>query len=182
MTQATKKNISRVLSVLWYAFLLLLALVLVSITVSRARGEVPNVFGFSIMRIASGSMEQEIPTDSYILIRKVAPEDVRKNDIICFYSEDPLILGRPNTHRVVADPIPTEDGFTYVTKGDANALEDKIPARSARLIGRYVKSLPILTAVAGFFTTHVMLVVLIFMQVACVGMVVFTVLKKKTHS
>ena len=128
-------------SIVWWVILILLFALLVNIFASKMMGKVPTVFGYSIMNIVSGSMEDEIPAGSYILIKRTAAENIKKDDIICFYSTDQTIYGMPNTHRVVADPIVTEDGIEFITKGDANPINDKETAKSDRVIGVYVKTL-----------------------------------------
>lgn len=167
-------NFKKIGSALWYVFLGFMFLVLVSIFVSRMQGDVPRVFGFSIMKISSGSMEDTIPTGAHILIKKTAPEDIKKGDIICFYSEDPKIYGYPNTHRVIEDPIKTDSGYEYVTQGDFNPLKDEVTAKGDKLIGRYVIKLTFLTAITDFFTTKFMLVCMVTVQLACICLFMFT--------
>lgn len=167
-------NFKKIGSALWYVFLGFMFLVLVSIFVSRMQGDVPRVFGFSIMKISSGSMEDTIPTGAHILIKKTAPEDIKKGDIICFYSEDPKIYGYPNTHRVIEDPIKTDSGYEYVTQGDFNSLKDEVTAKGDKLIGKYVMQLTFLTAITDFFTTKFMLVCMVTVQLACICLFMFT--------
>ena len=167
-------NFKKIGSALWYVFLGFMFLVLVSIFISRMQGDVPRVFGFSIMKISSGSMEDTIPTGAHILIKKTAPEDIKKGDIICFYSEDPKIYGYPNTHRVIEDPIKTDSGYEYVTQGDFNPLKDEGTAKGDKLIGKYVIKLTFLTAITDFFTTKFMLVCMVTVQLACICLFMFT--------
>ena len=167
-------NFKKIGSALWYVFLGFMFLVLVSIFISRMQGDVPRVFGFSIMKISSGSMEDTIPTGAHILIKKTAPEDIKKGDIICFYSEDPKIYGYPNTHRVIEDPIKTDSGYEYVTQGDFNPLKDEVTAKGDKLIGKYVIKLTFLTAITDFFTTKFMLVCMVTVQLACICLFMFT--------
>ena len=167
-------NFKKIGSALWYVFLGFMFLVLVSIFISRMQGDVPRVFGFSIMKISSGSMEDTIPTGAHILIKKTAPEDIKKDDIICFYSEDPKIYGYPNTHRVIEDPIKTDSGYEYVTQGDFNPLKDEVTAKGDKLIGKYVMQLTFLTAITDFFTTKFMLVCMVTVQLACICLFMFT--------
>ena len=141
--QKTKviKIVKLTLSTLWWVVLVLLALLLMSILGAKLRGEVPKVFGYSVMHIISNSMGETIPEGSYILIKETDPEDIKKDDIICFLSDDPTIYGFPNTHRVVEEPIITEGGIEFVTRGDANHGNDTVTAKSDRLVGRYVKTM-----------------------------------------
>lgn len=97
-------------------------------------GQAPHLFGHSMFRISSGSMEPTIHVDSLVVVKDVKPEDVQVDDVITFYSDDPVLQGFPNTHRV--KDIVNEDGHLYyVTKGDANVIEDTYRADSQKLIG-----------------------------------------------
>ncbi|MBQ8719494.1 MAG: signal peptidase I [Clostridia bacterium] len=168
-----------VLSALWWAALVLLAMLLVNIIGAKMRGEVPRVFGYSIMNIVSGSMEEKIPAGSYILIESVDPADVKVDDIICFYSDDPSIKGYPNTHRVVADPIVNSDGsFEFVTRGDANLKNDDYTAKGDRLIGRYVRTLDGFGSFVSWLTGKGMIFVMIALFALTVGMSAYTVVVK----
>lgn len=165
----TKKNVKKYLQIslssLWWCAIILLAILLTNIFVARINGRVPSVFGYSIMNITTGSMEDEIPVGSYILVKKTAPEDIEENDIICFYSDDPSIYGMPNTHRVVDEPRRTENGFEYTTRGDSNHADDAYPARSERLIGKYVKTLTVFSRVLEFISTKSVLFIIVVVQI-----------------
>lgn len=143
------KKISGVLKIVatvfwWIATVSLVALILV-IMGAKIKGRVPYLFGYSVMNIVSGSMEDKIPAGTYILIKKTDASDIQRGDIICFYSDDPNIKGYPNTHTVIEDPIYGENGIEFVTKGDANLLKDDYTAKGDKLIGKYVKNLDGLT-------------------------------------
>jgi signal peptidase I len=124
-------------------------------------------------------MEDEIPTGSYILVVRTDAAKIKRDDVICFYSSDPSIYGYPNTHRVIEDPIKTDTGYEFVTKGDANPKADDYNASSERLIGKYVKTLTVLTAVANFVTGNYTLLFIMGIQIATATMVVFTILKRR---
>ena len=174
--QSNKKSIvSTILSVAWWCVLALLFLLLVSILGAKIKGEVPSVFGYSVINIISESMEDEIPQGSYILIKKVSPEEVKRDDIICFYSTDPTIYGMPNTHRVVEDPIITGDTVEFITKGDANPVADTETAKGDLLIGVYVKNIDALTSFAKALEGNTLLILFIVIQVCLVSMAVYSI-------
>ncbi len=171
------KIIKYCLSALWWLAVILLAVLLINIIGAKARGEVPKVFGYSVMRIITGSMEDTIPTGTYILIRETAPEDVKEGDIISFYSEEHAIYGMPNTHRVKGI-VETGDRLEFITRGDANPSNDTVNAKGERLIGVYVCSLDLLGDFTSFLNNGGMLWIMIILWVLCLFMIGFTVLKK----
>lgn len=179
-----KSALGITLSALWWSAVVLLILLLVNILGAKMTGNVPRVFGYSIMNIVSGSMEDEIPKGSYILIKKVEPEKVKRGDVICFYSTDPQIYGLPNTHRVVEEPINNNGSIEFVTRGDANPINDKETAKGENLIGVYVKRLDTLTAFSNALKGNMMIFVIIGLQTCMFGMAVYavTALRKNKNS
>lgn len=110
--------------------------VLLSVVLTPA-GQVPQVLGYSVFRVMTGSMEPEIREDSLLVVQKTPPEDIAPGDIISFFSPDPMLEGAVNTHRVVR--IEKENGRTqFITKGDANVIEDTYPTDASALVGRVV--------------------------------------------
>ena len=166
-------------SVLWWLIVAGIAVMMFSIIGAKIRGRVPSVFGYSVMNIISGSMGEEMPTGSYILVKRIDAEKIKENDIICFYSDDPAIYGIPNTHRVVAPPIRTESGMEFVTKGDESADNDAVTAKGDRLVGIYVKRLYGLERLADALDGGVMMVIIIVMQAAVIAMLVVSVIKSR---
>ncbi len=145
-------------TLLWWGALLLTVAAVVVCLSAHFRGEVPRLFGYSVLHIVSDSMEPTIEQDSYILIKKCDPAEVGADDIICFYSTDPQIYGYPNTHRVVEEPTVENGEYRYVTQGDKGTLPDTYPAEGDRLIGLYVRDLGLLTAVMHFVGRHLIAV------------------------
>lgn len=110
--------------------------VLLSVVLTPA-GQVPQVLGYSVFRVMTGSMEPEIRSDSLLVVKKIPPEDIAPGDVISFFSPDPVLEGAVNTHRVVR--VEKENGRTqFITKGDANVIEDTYPTDASALVGRVV--------------------------------------------
>lgn len=183
MTANNKKKLIKTIRLsavtAWWCVLVLLFVLLVNIFGAKLLGKVPSVFGYSVMNIISGSMEDEIPKGSYILIKKQDAEEVERGDIICFYSSDPLIYGMPNTHRVV-DIIEGEQ-IEFVTRGDANLGEDKVTAKGENLIGVYVKRLDGLTAFSDFLKGNMLICILIGLQICTVSMFCYAIVAAKKN-
>lgn len=168
-----------VLTGLWWLALLLGAVLIISFISAHSRGEVPRIGKYAVMHIVSQSMEPSIEQGTYILVKQVPPEEIKKGDVICFYSNDPTIYGCPNTHRVVEEPY-TEGGELYfITQGDKNLIPDKYPAQGDRLIGVWVANLSGVTAFLGFVTKHFMWIFASLLLLCVVAMLVVNT--KKTN-
>lgn len=139
----------KTLSVFLYILTALLLALAVFLTYTKLSGKVPFLFDYSLFQVVSPSMEDTIPTGSYILIRQAPPDTVREGDVISFYSSDPAIFRQINTHRVVR--IEGEgESLNFVTKGDNNASEDayKVPRRD--VVGVYQLNVPFLSVIGSF--------------------------------
>ncbi len=175
------KTIKRIFSALWWLLVVLLVLLLVNVLGAKFRGEVPSILGYSVMQVVSGSMEDTIKTGEYILVKKTEPEKIEVNNIISFYSDERVIYGLPNTHRVV-DIIETENGREFVTRGDANISVDSVNAREDRLIGVYVGTLTFLGDFTAFLNGGGMLAIIAILWLATFIMIGYTMYKKLKES
>lgn len=171
--------VKKIIGVIWWVLIIGLGLLMFSIIGAKMRGEVPRIGGYSIMKIISGSMEDEIPEGSYILIREIDPAEVGEGDIITFYSSDYMIYGLPNTHRVVEPPIVTDEGIEFVTKGDANPINDKVTAKGEDLIGIYVRRLDGLTKFSDALEGGGMFIIMIVLEAFIFAMAAMMFLKNK---
>ncbi len=178
MEKRKNKVVKTVMSVLWWAAVILLCLLLITVLSAKLRGEVPRVFGFSVMRIVSGSMEPKIPTGTYILVRAADPEEVKAGDIISFYSRDPAIYGLPNTHSVV-EIVQEGDALSFVTKGAANAVADRVRAEGEDLIGIHVCNLNGLTHLSALMAGKGMFAVVLVLWISAFGMIAYSMVKRR---
>lgn len=157
-------------------FVIVLALVAM-LFISKFTGKVFFVGDRTAVWILTDSMDDEIPPQTYILIEKADPATVEVDDIITFYSDDPVLDGSLNTHRVVEV---IDGGREFVTKGDNNLAEDKYNAKGDKLVGVYVDDIPFLTALGRFFAKPYGLAITIGLIILLsVGVYLPELLKKK---
>lgn len=156
-----------------YSVLILLLVVLVLYLVfARLTGKVPTFFGYSVVRIVTPSMDPKIPVGSFVLIKRISPEEVEVGDIITFYTDDPdpLVAGKTITHRVLS--ISENNGqYVFQTKGDntaTNPVPDAYPARGERLVGRYVAGMLPVTAVVTLFREHLPVAILMLLAIPAI--------------
>ena len=108
---------------------------------------VPQLMGYQVYNVVSGSMEPEIPVGSVIYVQEAAPETIEEGEVIAFRSEDSVIA-----HRVVKNQRVEGE---IRTKGDANAGEDMHAIAYYAVLGRVVKHYPMLGAVMEIYTSTV---------------------------
>ena len=104
------------------------------------------------MIILTDSMKPVFEAGDLIICHTAEPEEVEKGDIICFY--DPAGNGTSTvTHRVEEVTTDTDGKIAWVTKGDANNIEDMQPVPAENLVGIYRSRIPGLGNVAMFMQT-----------------------------
>lgn len=131
-----KRWIFRLLNV--GAVTLIIASIFVLLTVVMTpQGEVPKIFGLSVLRVMTGSMEPEIPENAVLLVQETEVEAIQPGDVITFFSPDPSLNGALNTHRVQRIEQ-RNDQLCFITKGDANILEDQQPVTPDMLVGKVI--------------------------------------------
>ena len=120
------------------AIVLIVASLFVLLTVVMTpSGQVPQVMGFSILQVLTGSMEPTIPEGSMLLIQETDPKSLQPGDIISFFSPDPSLDGALNTHRI-QQVVAESDTLEFITKGDANFLEDQQPVAAQQVVGKVI--------------------------------------------
>lgn len=86
--------------------------VLISVLVSKYRGETPQIFGYQFYSVKSASMSPTLKVGSVILSKIPMDASVLEvGDIVTFKHEDAII-----THRIIE--VIKKDNVLYRTKGD----------------------------------------------------------------
>ena len=124
-----KKNkvfriIKLIKNIICWTLIAVLVFTLVVFFMSRINGSTPSVFGYSIFRVSSGSMEPELMVGDIILDKTVDnPKDLKVGDVITFKSSDygDMLV----THKVIKAPYEENGKLMLQTKGIANEVEDK---------------------------------------------------------
>lgn len=100
---------------------------------------IPRLFGLGIYEVASKSMEPDYPEGSLIYVKECDAGKIAENDVITFTlgSDTDYVM----THRVIRIE---EEAHSFITKGDANEVEDAEPVSFDRVIGSPVLCIPYL--------------------------------------
>ncbi len=120
-----RKTLRIIKNVLCWGVLAILVLTVVVFMSSKVNGKAPTFFGYSILRVSTGSMEPELMIGDVILGKSVDnPNDLKVGDIIT-YQGSGQTEGLLVTHKVITAPHKTEDGtYKLQTKGVANDAPD----------------------------------------------------------
>ncbi len=136
----------------------------------------PTFLGYAPMIVLTDSMYPSIKSGDLIIIKTVDPEEVQVGDVISFF--DPDSYGTSVvTHRVMQ--INTENGLSFITKGDANNAEDT-PVPAANLVGRYLTVIRGAGSVAMFLQTTPGLVVCVALPM--VLLIAYELIRRRKYS
>ena len=157
------KKLSYIIDIFLVLVILFLGYVQISMITSKSKNHgVPQVFGSSILYVATDSMEdpdnpKALNPGVGIIIKSVKPEDVKVStpifddehkvidyekdgDIVTFYYDK---IKAPDTHRVIEKEFNEEDGkYHFLTMGDnpiCHQRQIKEEFTEDDLIGRYVE-------------------------------------------
>jgi len=125
---------------------------------SRISGGSPAIAGYQMYVVLSGSMNPAFNTGSIVFVKPTEPTEIVEGDIITFSSSADAT--RLTTHRVVG--LNLDNGLSFITRGDANNVNDPSPVPAENLVGRVTGSVPYIGYLFGYAQTRQGLVLLIF--------------------
>ena len=129
----------KILKIFIITLLLLILLVNISIIVQTKikPDSVPGIFGYKPFIVLSGSMQSEIYVGDLVIVKEVDPSTLKIGDIIAFRESENIVT----THRIVE--LKTQDNqVCFITKGDANNVNDSGLVYSNMLEGKYKTRIP----------------------------------------
>lgn len=119
------KTLRIIKNVLCWGVLSILVLTVIVFMGSKINGKAPSFFGYSVLRVSTGSMQPELMIGDVILGKSVDnPTDLKVGDIIT-YQGSGQTEGLLVTHKIIVAPYKAEDGtYKLQTKGVANDAPD----------------------------------------------------------
>ena len=117
----SSNKIKKRLNIMFYIILIpLLAYNMALIVQAVVRpNETPAFLGYKMYVIISGSMQPELEVGDIVVVKKINPNDLKKDDVISFRKGQTII-----THRIV-EVKKAEEKLQFLTKGDNNNTNDK---------------------------------------------------------
>ncbi len=148
----------KILSIMGNVLLVIVIIIAVVMTFASLNTNdkgLPEVGGYIVMNIQSGSMEPTIKTGDLIITKTVQnPYKLEVGDIVSYvgYEGENLII---ITHRITS--ITGEgSGVTYVTKGDNNPTVDEVEVNPSSIVSKYENiRMPVLGTIFSFLSGRV---------------------------
>jgi len=166
--------IGGILNLMFYLVLIGSILFIALFGIYRAdSGQPPTIAGFSIMRVATGSMYPTLPVNTLILTRYVDPMELEINDIVTFSADNEITI----THRIytIYEDYQGSGILGFRLIGDANnGIPDDEVHLADYLHGRYVASSYHLGRFLMFFHYNIFMI----MAVTFIVLIVLFILKR----
>lgn len=172
-----KKKIFKWTNSIVSTLLIILLIAVAGLVVStKMTGGEPQIFGYQIKTVLSGSMEPGIQTGSIIAVRMLESSEKEKlvvDDVITFLEADDKLV----THRII-DVKESAEGPLYTTMGDNNNGPDREPVLSENVVASYEGfTIPYVGYIASFAQSpNGILAFLVLPGVLMVGYSLFTIL------
>lgn len=101
---------------------------------------VPRVTGSTAYTVLTGSMKPDYPPGTLIVVRPTPGDDLAAGDVITFQPEsgNPAVI----THRIVSIFYDNQGHRRFITKGDANKVQDDTQLVDEQIRGRLLYSVP----------------------------------------
>lgn len=130
------KKILSILGNILLVVVILIAVLMTFASLNTNENGLPEIGGYMVMNIQSGSMEPTIMTGDLIITKEISDKrTIKKGDVVSFvqYEDDtPIIV----THRITA----VNDNFgdiSYTTKGDSNKTVDEKNITPSAIVAKY---------------------------------------------
>lgn len=143
------EKVKRVLSVVLVA---VLVIVLLYVLIARISGETPSMFGYSMLRVSSESMEPELKVGNIILVKKVEPDTLKKGDVITYQGEEGPVAGKLITHQIVSEPYEKDGLYYFTTRGIKTGALDDPEIDDTQILGKVMCKVPLLGTLYDFFS------------------------------
>lgn len=160
--------------------LILVPIILINLTLIfkgfSSNDSLPDVIGYRPVIVLSGSMEPTFDAGDMILLEPANdPENLQKDDVIAY-----LVGGKVTTHRIV-QVTELEGKKMYITKGDYNNIEDRIPVEPSQIQGIYNgKRIPNLGNIMMFMQSN--MGILVCLGIPFAGYILWDIFKRRKDS
>lgn len=148
-----------------------IAMVMV-IQITKVPDKIPSFFGYKVLQVMSGSMDDVFSVGDVILIKETKQEDIKKGDIITFKKENIV------THRII-EMNKVNDTMYYTTKGDNNNVNDAEKVKYEEIEGKYITKFEYIGYLINFLNTTEGFIILFSLPIIVIAFTIFRELKNK---
>ena len=154
------KALSIVSNILFTIFMIVILFFIFITAQSRLTGVEPSILGHRLYIVESGSMEPTIKMGSMIIVKELPASEIEVRDMVIFNGNE---KDERVTHRVVAIE---NNGESFITRGDANNMDDPYPREKSNVIGRIIFSIPFIGYIFDYLSNPIAIGVIVLIGIA----------------
>lgn len=136
------------------SILVIFIIALIFVLFARISGNTPSLFGYTMLRVSSDSMEPELKVGSIILVKDEDPATLQKGDVITYHGEKGSVANKLITHQIVAEPYEEDGTYYFTTRGIRAGAVDDPEIEDRQIVGKVMFKVPILGSLYDFFTSN----------------------------
>ena len=153
-----KKKLKAIYKIVSYSFIVVLMIIASFLLLYVATSKISEKKGvnppFGLYTIISPSMTPNIKVYDVVFVKKVDYNQLKKNDIITFYSTNSYFGNTPITHRIVEILNVPDIGVSFKVKGDSNKEPDDEKVYPSAIIGKVMFKIPQLGRIQYFLASR----------------------------
>lgn len=181
MTKEPTSTLHKILTVVGTILcVILLPILIINLTLIvksyTNQDEVPSVGGYLPLIVLTDSMYPAIESGDLIICHTAEAEEIKVGDVIAFF--DPAGNGTTIvTHRVME--VVNDGELSFVTKGDNNNTEDKLPVPGKNLVGVYCSRIDGAGNIAMFMQSSTGLIVCVVLPI--IILVAYDIIRRRIY-
>ena len=134
------KVVKIIVNVLCWILIAVLVVAMIMTLNARFTGSEPSIFGYSIYRVSSSSMEPELNVGDVILSKNIDdPMTLKVGDVVTYRGRGDM-SGKLITHKIIVAPTEEDGKIMLQTQGVANEIPDN-PIEAQRLVSVMITKL-----------------------------------------
>lgn len=126
---------------------------LIYVILARHSDNIPSLFGYSLLRISSESMEPELKSGDIVLLKITQPEKLQKGDVISYKGTKGVLKDTTVTHQIVAEPYEKDGTYYFTTRGIRNGALDDPEINETQILGKVTLKIPLVGTLYDFFNS-----------------------------
>jgi len=118
----------------------------------RLSNKAPTLFGFSLLRVSTDSMEPALSVGEVVLVKDVEPETLKIGDVITYRATKGPYKGDLITHQISKEPYEVDGIYYFTTRGIKPEAVDDAEVTDAQIRGKVMYYIPYVGTVYDFFS------------------------------
>lgn len=145
--------LKKIKNILCIAILAVFTVSLIYVLIARYSDNMPSIFGYSLLRISSESMEPELNSGDIVLLKITEPEKLQKGDVITYKGTKGYVKDTTVTHQIVSEPYEKDGTYYFTTRGIRNGSLDDPEISETQILGKVTLKIPLVGTLYDFFSS-----------------------------